>query len=112
MNGIKAIYAVSMINRGPEKLGFQIRELPKGLFRIASTLYLKLLFSVIHPSGPERLNEKRDEMVPKMIVMPIDTLFDRFWLGDSYPTDQGQGKTDPIQEAVRASQAADTRSSS
>lgn len=112
MNGIKAVYAVSMINRGPEKLGFQIQELPKGLFRIASTLYLKLLFSIIHPSGPEQLNEKRDVMVPKMIVMPIDTLFDRFWSGDSYHTDQGQSKTDPIQETVRASQAADTRSSS
>ncbi|MET3210118.1 UNVERIFIED_CONTAM: peptidoglycan/xylan/chitin deacetylase (PgdA/CDA1 family) [Paenibacillus sp. PvR008] len=112
MNGIKAVYAVSMINRGPEKLGFQIRELPKGMFRIASTLYLKLLFSIIHPSGPEQLNEKRDMMVPKMIVMPIDTLFDRFWSGDSYHTDQGQSKTDPIQETVRASQAADTRSSS
>ncbi|MGW8959591.1 polysaccharide deacetylase family protein [Paenibacillus sp. NPDC055715] len=129
MNGIKAVYAVSMINRGPEKLGFQIQELPKGLFRIVSTLYLKLLFSVIHPSSPEQLNEKRDVMVPKMIVMPIDTLFDRFWLGESYHTDQGQSKTDPrdaahilhsgvskeanpIQETVTASQVADPGSSS
>ncbi|MEC0182905.1 polysaccharide deacetylase family protein [Paenibacillus peoriae] len=92
MNGVKAVYAVSMINRGPEKLGFQIQELPKGLFKRASTIYLKLLFSVIHPSGPEQLNEKKEVMVPKMIVMPIDTLFDRFHEEGPYPIDQTPGQ--------------------
>jgi peptidoglycan-N-acetylglucosamine deacetylase len=92
MNGVKAVYAVSMINRGPEKLGFQIQELPKGLFKGASTIYLKLLFSVIHPSGPEQLNEKKEMMVPKMIVMPIDILFDRFHQGGPYQADQTPGQ--------------------
>ncbi|MNW35010.1 Peptidoglycan-N-acetylglucosamine deacetylase [compost metagenome] len=128
MNGVKAIYAVSMIHRGPEKLGFQVRELPQGLFKHVSTVYLKLLFSVIHPLGSEQLSEKKDVMVPKLIVMPMDTLFDRFHQGGSLRSDQALDQTDqrdvvhtlnrevteeanPVQTSVRASQAADTGSS-
>ncbi|MCC3378864.1 polysaccharide deacetylase family protein [Paenibacillus farraposensis] len=127
MNDVKAIYGVSMINRGSEKLGFQVRELPKGLHKRASTLYLKLLFSVIHPSGPEPLSVKKDAIVPKLILMPIDTLLDRFQQGDPNRTDQvcdptHQGDVAPmlhrevkeevnsIQTTARASQAADTGS--
>ncbi|MCP3778859.1 polysaccharide deacetylase family protein [Paenibacillus sp. MZ03-122A] len=93
MKGVKAIYAVSMIHRGPEKLGFQVRELPKGLFKHVSTVYLKLLFRVIHPSGSEQLSEKKDVMVPKLIVMPMDTLFDRFHQGDSHYSDEALEQT-------------------
>ncbi|ASR46370.1 polysaccharide deacetylase family protein [Paenibacillus kribbensis] len=96
MNGVKAVYAVSMINRGPEKLGFQIQELPKGLFKGASTIYLKLLFSVIHPSGLEQLNEKKEVMVPKLIVMPIDTLFARFHQREAYQADSALGQTNQL----------------
>ncbi|MEE4562639.1 polysaccharide deacetylase family protein [Paenibacillus polymyxa] len=129
MKGVKAIYAVSMIHRGPEKLGFQVRELPQGLFKHVSTVYLKLLFRIIHPSGSEQLNEKKEVMIPKLIVMPIDTLFDRFQPGDSHRADQAFDPTDqrdvvhtlnsemieegdPMYASIRASQTADTGSSS
>jgi hypothetical protein len=93
MKGVKAIYAVSMIHRGPEKLGFQVRELPKGLFKHVSTVYLKLLFRVIHPLGSEQLSEKKDVMVPKLIVMPMDTLFDRFHQGGLHRSDEALEQT-------------------
>ncbi|WP_311079438.1 polysaccharide deacetylase family protein [Paenibacillus polymyxa] len=93
MKGVKAIYAVSMIHRGPEKLGFQVRELPKGLFKHVSTVYLKLLFRVIHSSGSKQLSEKKDVMVAKLIVMPMDTLFDRYHQGDSHCSDEALEQT-------------------
>lgn len=68
-------------------------------------------------------------MIPKLIVMPIDTLFDRFQPGDSHRADQAFDPTDqrdvvhtlnsemieegdPMYASIRASQTADTGSSS
>jgi hypothetical protein len=34
--------------------------------------------SVIHPAGTSRLKEQPQELVPKMIVMPMDVLLERF----------------------------------
>ena len=78
LHSAKAIYGVSMINRGPEKFGFTVQELAPGPFRIASRLYLKLLLSVIHPAGKERLKQRTDQLVPKMIVMPVEDLLERY----------------------------------
>ncbi|GGH48061.1 hypothetical protein GCM10008014_11790 [Paenibacillus silvae] len=78
LRSAKAIYGVSMINRGPEKFGFTIQELPPGPFSMASRLYLKLLLSVIHPAGTERLKQRTDQLVPKMIVMPVEELLRRY----------------------------------
>ncbi|MGZ7443565.1 polysaccharide deacetylase family protein [Paenibacillus sp. TH7-28] len=74
LSGVKALYGVSMINRGPEQFGFTVTDLPKGWFARSSQVYLKLLMSVIHPEGGSRLKQQTEEMVPKLIVMPIDHL--------------------------------------
>jgi len=78
LRSAKAIYGVSMINRGPEKFGFTVQELAPGPFSMASKLYLKLLLRVIHPSGKERLKQRTDQLVPKMIVMPVEELLKRY----------------------------------
>ncbi|MGF7045962.1 peptidoglycan/xylan/chitin deacetylase (PgdA/CDA1 family) [Paenibacillus sp. DS2015] len=70
----KALYGVSMINRGPEKFGFSIRDLPEGWFAKSTGLYLKLLMRVIHPAGQDRLRESSEKLIPKMIIMPIEQL--------------------------------------
>lgn len=74
----KALYGVSMINRGPEQFGFSVLDLPRGLFAASTSVYLKILLSVIHPEGQGRLREGSQQMTPKMIIMPMDILFDRF----------------------------------
>lgn len=74
LSGVKALYGVSMINRGPEQFGFIVTDLPKGWFARSSQVYLKLLMSVIHPEGSSRLKQQTEEMVPKLIVMPIEHL--------------------------------------
>ncbi|MFS0872061.1 polysaccharide deacetylase family protein [Paenibacillus xylanilyticus] len=78
LRSAKALYGVSMINRGPEKFGFTVKELPPGPFSSASKVYLKLLLSVIHPSGTKRLKQRSEQLVPKMIAMPLDTLMERY----------------------------------
>ncbi|WP_068784662.1 polysaccharide deacetylase family protein [Paenibacillus phocaensis] len=78
LSEVKALYGVSMINRGPEQFGFIITDLPRGWFASSTKIYLKLLMSVIHPAGTSRLKEQSQELVPKMIVMPMDVLLERF----------------------------------
>ncbi|MDR6718585.1 polysaccharide deacetylase family protein [Paenibacillus sp. 2003] len=78
LRSAKAIYGVSMINRGPEKFGFTVQELPPGPFSAASKVYLKLLLSVIHPAGTKRLKQRTEQLVPKMIAMPLDLLLERY----------------------------------
>lgn len=81
---IKALYGVSMINRGPEKFGFTVTELPKGFFARSTRIYLKFLMSIIHPDGFSRVNNKETahQLEPKMIMMPLDVLFQKY-LSDS-----------------------------
>ncbi|MDO7908126.1 polysaccharide deacetylase family protein [Paenibacillus sp. JX-17] len=74
----KALYGVSMINRGPEQFGFMIRDLPPGIFAASTKMYLKVLMSVIHPAGQERLKQRSQELVPKMMLMPNSVLMYRF----------------------------------
>ncbi|MNC59967.1 hypothetical protein D3C75_1098120 [compost metagenome] len=73
----KALYGVSMINRGPEKFGFMVLDLPKGWFARSTKFYLSILLSVIHPAGGARLKERSEVLVPKMMLMPISQLLDQ-----------------------------------
>ncbi|MDR0266829.1 polysaccharide deacetylase family protein [Paenibacillus sp.] len=74
----KALYGVTMVNRGPEKFGFQIIDLKEGLFLTSSRIYLKFLLSVIHPSGQSRLKDHAQQLVPKMILMPMGYFIERY----------------------------------
>jgi len=70
-SSIKAILGTSMVNRGPEQFGFSIVDLPKGWFSFATRIYLKLLLSVIHPQGKDRLDQRSEMLVPKRIAMSL-----------------------------------------
>lgn len=93
LTNVKALYGVSMINRGAEKLGFIVEELPRGLFATASRWYLALLLLVIHPAGQRRFRKGelraeqqrsgretavRATLIPKRIVMPVSILKSRY----------------------------------
>ncbi|AIQ67837.1 polysaccharide deacetylase family protein [Paenibacillus graminis] len=73
----KALYGVSMINRGPEKFGFMVLDLPKGWFARSAKFYLSILLSVIHPAGGARLKERSEVLIPKMMLMPVSQLLDQ-----------------------------------
>lgn len=71
---VKALYGVSMIHRGGESLGFQMFDLPRGLFAWSTNIYLRILIRVIHPSGNERVRDHGQTMEPRMLLMPRDIL--------------------------------------
>lgn len=75
---VKALYGITMINRGPEQFGFTIADMPSGWFAKSTTFYLRLLMSVIHPNGRERVKEHQDQMVPKIIVIPTSVLLEMY----------------------------------
>lgn len=85
LHDVKALYGVTMINRGTEQLGFTMADLPNGLFAKSTAIYLKFLMSVIHPQGGARLKQSSSkELVPKMLIMPIELLLERYSEGGSH----------------------------
>ncbi|WP_054955539.1 polysaccharide deacetylase family protein [Paenibacillus dakarensis] len=75
---IKGLYAVTMISRGPEQFGFHVQELPAGLFASSTRIYLKILLSVIHPKGKSRLKQGSQMLEPKILMMPVNVLIERY----------------------------------
>ncbi|WP_270164529.1 polysaccharide deacetylase family protein [Paenibacillus sp. SYP-B4298] len=68
---VRGIYGISMINRGSENFGFTVLDLPKGIFSRLTQVYLKLLLSVLHPTGLSRLKDKRSVLSPKIMAMSM-----------------------------------------
>ncbi|WP_172194005.1 polysaccharide deacetylase family protein [Saccharibacillus qingshengii] len=105
----KAVYAVSMINRGPEQFGFEVHDLPSGWFARATRLYLKLLLWAIHPSGSARLQEQSEFLVPKIMVMPMETMLTRDFKADKRKSRRKTVQNDSVSAAAPESLAAANR---
>lgn len=75
---VKAVYGVTMVHRGADRLGFEIFQLPEGLFAKSTRIYLKLLLKVLTNSkqySKERNRKDRSEAIsPRMVCMPIQKL--------------------------------------
>ncbi|MCU6709643.1 polysaccharide deacetylase family protein [Paenibacillus sp. J5C_2022] len=73
---IKAVYGVTMIHRGADRLGFEVFRLPDGLFARSTNVYLRLLTKVLTPSDSgkrqkERSKRLKDASSPRMLLMPM-----------------------------------------
>ncbi|WP_018757114.1 polysaccharide deacetylase family protein [Paenibacillus terrigena] len=77
---VKALYGVSMIHRGADKLGFSVQDLPKGMFKSLTSVYLKFLLHVIRPQGQSRVKERSSMLVPKSIILSADLLKKRYYV--------------------------------
>ncbi|WP_281885525.1 polysaccharide deacetylase family protein [Paenibacillus sp. YYML68] len=75
---VKGLYGISLIHRGTKQLGFTVLDLPKGVFSHVTRLYLRLLLSIIHPRGKDRLKEKSELLVPKIIAISRKELMNRY----------------------------------
>ncbi|GAB6990822.1 polysaccharide deacetylase family protein [Paenibacillus pini] len=78
MSDARALYGVTMINRGPQQFGFKVMDLEEGLFARATRIYLKFLMLIIHPSGQNRLKDHAELLVPKVLLMSMDQLNRRY----------------------------------
>ncbi|MBC8080545.1 MAG: polysaccharide deacetylase family protein [Gorillibacterium sp.] len=75
---VKGLYGITLINRGPEHLGFTVFDLPKGPFSFITKHYLRLLMYVIHPDGKKRLQTKTQLLIPKIIAISTKELESRY----------------------------------
>jgi peptidoglycan/xylan/chitin deacetylase (PgdA/CDA1 family) len=75
---IKGLYGITLINRGPEQLGFTVLDLPRNPFSFVTKLYLRLLMYILHPQGKARLKTKTELLVPKIIAMSSKELEQRY----------------------------------
>ncbi len=77
---IKGLYGVSIIHRGTSQFGFTVTDLPKGVFAFVTKLYLRLLLSVVHPEGKQRLYAKTDLLIPKVVAISSNELIKKYSL--------------------------------
>jgi peptidoglycan-N-acetylglucosamine deacetylase len=75
---VKALYGISHIYRGTEKLGFTVVEMQRGVFRFLTKYYLRLLLSVVHPEGRKRVEKKTELIVPKIIAFSAKKLLEKY----------------------------------
>ncbi|MGO4546134.1 polysaccharide deacetylase family protein [Paenibacillus sp. 2TAB23] len=96
---IKAVYGVTMIHRGADRLGFEIFQLPEGLFAKSTRVYLRILIKVLtNTKKTVKSNKKKDAVSPRMLLMPVTTV-------RRYATEQLNRMQD-ITEAVERSLSA------
>ncbi|GGG19718.1 polysaccharide deacetylase family protein [Paenibacillus abyssi] len=77
-NDVRGLYGISMINRGSESFGFNVLELPEGLFSKMTRFYLKILIRVLHPSGNKRVSSKQATLVPRIVAMSMEEFHSRY----------------------------------
>ncbi|MCR8655780.1 polysaccharide deacetylase family protein [Paenibacillus endoradicis] len=74
---IKAIQGITMINRGADKLGFSIHDMPNGIFLASSKIYLKWLMKILTPAQTATANRQVREQVqeePRILLMTLERL--------------------------------------
>lgn len=81
---VKGLYGVTLVNRGIKPFGFEVFDLPEGLFTRLSRIYLRFFMFSIHPHGKERLETKTELLIPKMIFMSRKVLVDRYGQKDAF----------------------------
>ncbi|WP_424768763.1 polysaccharide deacetylase family protein [Paenibacillus sp. sgz302251] len=72
---IKAVYGVTMIHRGADRLGFEIFQLPEGWFAKSTRLYLSILIRVLtNTKNSAQSSKRREQISPRMLFMPAATI--------------------------------------
>lgn len=82
---VKALYGISLINRGVRSLGFTTLSMSNGFFFTATKWYLRLLLGTLHPQGRSRLQKRRELLNPQQIVLSRRTLLSRYLKRESAP---------------------------
>ncbi|HIW32712.1 MAG TPA: polysaccharide deacetylase family protein [Candidatus Paenibacillus intestinavium] len=103
---IKAIQGITMINRGADKLGFSIHEMPKGLFLSSTKIYLKWLMKILTPTQTVTATRRVREQVqeePKILLMTLERLQQYMPLDHSYSVTKQQEVLAAQQEVLTSS---------
>ncbi|MDI4646732.1 polysaccharide deacetylase family protein [Cohnella hashimotonis] len=103
-DNVKALYGISMINRGSEGLGFETFALQKGVFAWFTNRYLRMLTAIIHPQGRTRVKAHGERMEPRMLIMPRMKLMQ--WEKGSYSPARERASKAEIEQGMAAVGAA------
>lgn len=72
---IKAVYGVTMIHRGADRLGFEVLKLPDGWFARTSRIYLRILVKVLtNKKHSNNARSRREPITPRMLLMPVQRI--------------------------------------
>ncbi|GGH73953.1 hypothetical protein JOD43_000175 [Pullulanibacillus pueri] len=66
---VKALYGVSLFHRGAKQFGFDVLDLPKGGNSGFQRFYLRLLLTIMHPNGRQRLQSHSSMLSPKILAV-------------------------------------------
>lgn len=71
------LLGITTLHRGMSSTGFIPVEIPESFFKGIISKYQKMLLSIYHPSGKNRLTGKGD-MNPKVVVMQKDIFYEKY----------------------------------
>jgi len=78
-NEVRALVGITLLHRGlTHGLGFEMQTMKQGLLRRLTTSYLRLLLSVLHPEGKNRIGRRREQLIPMKLVHTRASLARRF----------------------------------
>jgi hypothetical protein len=81
---VRGIYGITMIHRGSEQMGFTVKELPKGMLRLLSHIYLRFLMYIFHPQGRKRL--MKGQLSPRIVAISASEVIRRYPADGSSPS--------------------------
>ncbi|MCY9697193.1 polysaccharide deacetylase family protein [Paenibacillus alginolyticus] len=81
---VRGIYGITMIHRGSKQMGFTVKELPKGMLRMLSHIYLRFLMFIFHPQGRKRL--MKGQLSPRIVAISASEVIRRYPADSSSPS--------------------------
>jgi hypothetical protein len=102
LGGVKALYGVSLIHRGPEAFGFSVIDLPRGPFRFFTTRYLRLLIRVMNPNGGELLRDRQARFYPRIMAMSMESFLKKYGSAAGDPEREASGALETAAGALPA----------
>lgn len=80
---VRALVGITLLHRGlTHGLGFEHQAMKPDLFQKLTTSYLRMLLSVLHPDGKNRIDRRTELLVPMMLIHTRSSLMKRFSMAD------------------------------
>jgi peptidoglycan/xylan/chitin deacetylase (PgdA/CDA1 family) len=84
---VKAVYGITLLHRGVEPFGFRVVQLKSKWVQWVTKVYLRVLMIVFHTEGRKRLTQRKEQLVPKMVLITVDRLRALYGSPLTYATD-------------------------
>lgn len=78
---IEGILGTTILYRGARPLGFHVQDIDSRPFRLFKTGFFKLILTLCHPNGIDRIRHQSDKLVAKRVFMSKEELLQRYFVG-------------------------------